>query len=128
MPQATVHLLRHGEVHNPAGVLYGRLPEFHLSELGLQMAQLLADHFRDRASQGAKIVYLVASPLKPPSAALTISDGTASRRRKSPARGGGLSRDHGRGYCCEDRQDGPYLIWREATLRVYIPGLMRQGR
>ena len=63
MPQATVHLLRHGEVHNPAGVLYGRLPEFHLSELGLQMAQLLADHFRDRASQGAKIVYLVASPL-----------------------------------------------------------------
>jgi broad specificity phosphatase PhoE len=27
------------------------------------MAQLLADHFRDRASQGAKIVYLVASPL-----------------------------------------------------------------
>jgi broad specificity phosphatase PhoE len=56
-------LLRHGEVHNPAGVLYGRLPEFHLSELGLQMAQLLADHFRDRASQGAKIVYLVASPL-----------------------------------------------------------------
>ena len=63
MPQATVHLLRHGEVHNPAGVLYGRLPEFHLSELGLQMAQLLADHFRERASQGAKIVYLVASPL-----------------------------------------------------------------
>jgi broad specificity phosphatase PhoE len=63
MPQATVHLLRHGEVHNPEGVLYGRLPEFHLSELGQQMAQLLADHFRERVSQGAKIVYLVASPL-----------------------------------------------------------------
>jgi broad specificity phosphatase PhoE len=63
MPQATVHLLRHGEVHNPEGVLYGKLPEFHLSELGQQMAQLLADHFRERASQGAKIVYLVASPL-----------------------------------------------------------------
>ncbi|MFJ5698559.1 histidine phosphatase family protein [Arthrobacter sp. NPDC093139] len=63
MPQATVHLLRHGEVHNPAGVLYGRLPEFHLSELGQQMAQTLAEHFRDRAAQGAKIVYLVASPL-----------------------------------------------------------------
>ena len=32
--ETTVHLLRHGEVHNPEGVLYGRLPGFHLSELG----------------------------------------------------------------------------------------------
>jgi broad specificity phosphatase PhoE len=63
MPQATVHLLRHGEVHNPDGVLYGRLPEFHLSELGREMAQLLADHFTARAAQGARIVYLAASPL-----------------------------------------------------------------
>ncbi|QCB96500.1 histidine phosphatase family protein [Arthrobacter sp. PAMC25564] len=63
MPQATVHLLRHGEVHNPDGVLYGRLPEFHLSELGRQMARVLADHFSERAAQGAKIVHLAASPL-----------------------------------------------------------------
>ncbi|MBT2554724.1 histidine phosphatase family protein [Arthrobacter sp. ISL-5] len=63
MPQATVHLLRHGEVYNPEGVLYGRLPEYHLSELGQQMAHTLAEHFRDRVSQGAKIVYLVSSPL-----------------------------------------------------------------
>lgn len=63
MPQATVHLLRHGEVHNPEGVLYGRLPEFHLSELGQQMARMLAEHFSDRAAQGAKIVHLAASPL-----------------------------------------------------------------
>lgn len=63
MPQATVHLLRHGEVHNPDGVLYGRLPEFHLSELGRQMARVLADHFSERAAEGAKIVHLVASPL-----------------------------------------------------------------
>ncbi len=63
MPQATVHLLRHGEVHNPEGVLYGRLPEFHLSELGQEMARTLAEHFSDRAAQGAKIVHLVASPL-----------------------------------------------------------------
>ena len=39
-----VHLLRHGEVHNPTGVLYGRLPGFHLSERGLQMAQMVGDH------------------------------------------------------------------------------------
>ncbi|MET1020638.1 MAG: histidine phosphatase family protein [Arthrobacter sp.] len=63
MPQATVHLLRHGEVYNPDGVLYGRLPEFHLSELGREMAQTLAEHFRERSERGAKIVHLVASPL-----------------------------------------------------------------
>ncbi|MEQ4518795.1 histidine phosphatase family protein [Pseudarthrobacter sp. B907] len=63
MPQATVHLLRHGEVHNPDGVLYGRLPEFHLSELGRQMARTLAGHFTERAAQGARIVHLAASPL-----------------------------------------------------------------
>ncbi|MGR0159252.1 histidine phosphatase family protein [Paenarthrobacter nitroguajacolicus] len=63
MPQATVHLLRHGEVHNPDAVLYGRLPEFHLSERGREMARMLADHFTARVSHGAKIVHLVASPL-----------------------------------------------------------------
>ncbi len=52
MPQATVHLLRHGEVHNPDGVLYGRLPEFHLSELGWEMAETLAAHFAERAVAG----------------------------------------------------------------------------
>ena len=63
MPHATVHLLRHGEVHNPDGVLYGRLPEFHLSERGRDMARMLAEHFTARAGNGAKIVHLVASPL-----------------------------------------------------------------
>ena len=63
MPHATVHLLRHGEVHNPDGVLYGRLPEFHLSELGREMAQTVADHFSRRVAEGANIVHLAASPL-----------------------------------------------------------------
>jgi broad specificity phosphatase PhoE len=53
-----VHLMRHGEVHNPAGVLYGRLPDYHLSELGLQMAERVAEHVADR-----DIVHLVTSPL-----------------------------------------------------------------
>ena len=44
--RTTVHLLRHGEVHNPAGVLYGRLPGFRLSEDGLQMAYDAADALR----------------------------------------------------------------------------------
>ena len=63
MQRATVHLVRHGEVHNPEGVLYGRLPEFHLSELGRQMAEQMAGHFAQRRDEGARIVHLVASPL-----------------------------------------------------------------
>jgi broad specificity phosphatase PhoE len=54
-----VHLLRHGEVHNPAGVLYGRLPGFTLSDLGQQQAELAADHLARRP-----VRYLVSSPLQ----------------------------------------------------------------
>ncbi len=54
-----VHLMRHGEVHNPEGVLYGRLPDFHLSELGKEMAERVADHL-----SGRDITHVVASPLE----------------------------------------------------------------
>ncbi|MHA7208693.1 histidine phosphatase family protein [Arthrobacter sp. MDT1-65] len=63
MQRSTVHLVRHGEVHNPEGVLYGRLPEFHLSELGRRMAEQVAGHFEEQRRAGADIVHLVASPL-----------------------------------------------------------------
>jgi broad specificity phosphatase PhoE len=53
-----VHLMRHGEVHNPTGVLYGRLPDFHLSDLGRKMADRVAEHVA-----GSDIVHLVSSPL-----------------------------------------------------------------
>ena len=42
-PDTIVHLLRHGEVHNPDGVLYGRRDGYHLSDLGRQMAEKVAD-------------------------------------------------------------------------------------
>ena len=45
--RTVVHLLRHGEVHNPTGVLYGRLPDFHLSELGREMAEMVGAHLID---------------------------------------------------------------------------------
>ncbi|MEY9836998.1 broad specificity phosphatase PhoE [Streptacidiphilus sp. EB103A] len=54
-----VHLMRHGEVHNPEGVLYGRLPDYHLSELGRKMADRVADHL-----SGRDITHVVASPLE----------------------------------------------------------------
>jgi broad specificity phosphatase PhoE len=60
MPMKTiVHLLRHGEVHNPEGVLYGRLPGYHLSERGRQMATRVAETLRDH-----DIVHLRCSPLE----------------------------------------------------------------
>jgi broad specificity phosphatase PhoE len=55
----TVHLLRHGEVHNPAKILYGRLPGYRLSENGEAMARTAADWFADR-----DVVHLVTSPLE----------------------------------------------------------------
>ena len=54
----TVHLLRHGEVHNPNGVLYGRMDGYHLSDLGRQMAHRVADALDRR-----DIAHVVASPL-----------------------------------------------------------------
>ena len=61
MPATRIHLVRHGEVHNPDGVLYGRLPNFGLSELGHQMAEASADQIR---SSGAKVSRILASPLQ----------------------------------------------------------------
>jgi broad specificity phosphatase PhoE len=54
-----VHLLRHGEVHNPDHVLYGRLPGYHLSANGRMMAAAAADFF-----DGRKVAAVFASPLE----------------------------------------------------------------
>ena len=54
-----VHLVRHGEVENPAGLLYGRLPDYHLSELGREMADRVAEDLRRR-----DVVHLRCSPLE----------------------------------------------------------------
>lgn len=57
--KTTVHLLRHGEVQNPEGILYGRASGFHLSERGRKMADRVADRIGDR-----DITHLVSSPLE----------------------------------------------------------------
>jgi broad specificity phosphatase PhoE len=56
-----LHLVRHGEVHNPDGILYGRLPGFHLSELGRRMAERAAD---DLVARQRPMTALFASPLQ----------------------------------------------------------------
>lgn len=60
MPASRLHLVRHGEVFNPQGVLYERLDGFELSETGHQMAEAAA---KELASQGREIRKLLASPL-----------------------------------------------------------------
>ena len=58
-PDTIVHLMRHGEVYNPQGILYGRRDGFHLSQLGNQMAEKVADAIKDR-----DITHLRVSPLE----------------------------------------------------------------
>ena len=57
--RTTVHLVRHGEVHNPTKMLYGRLPGFRLSERGLEQAGVAA-----RFLAGHDIVAVICSPLE----------------------------------------------------------------
>jgi broad specificity phosphatase PhoE len=57
--RTVVHLLRHGEVENPNGVLYGRLPHYHLSEAGVLMAKRAAE-----AIAGRDVVAVISSPLE----------------------------------------------------------------
>lgn len=54
-----VHVMRHGQVHNPEGVLYGRLDGFGLSDLGRRMATEMAGFW-----QKVPLTHLRCSPLQ----------------------------------------------------------------
>jgi len=54
-----VHVMRHGEVFNPEKVLYGRLPGYKLSALGLEMAERAAQYFKNN-----DLSLVVSSPLE----------------------------------------------------------------
>lgn len=54
MKTTTVYFTRHGEVHNPRKVLYGRLPRFPLSENGRKEAQNTALELKDK---GISVIY-----------------------------------------------------------------------
>ncbi|MGH3342245.1 MAG: histidine phosphatase family protein [Carbonactinosporaceae bacterium] len=59
MIETTVHLVRHGDVHNPGGILYGRLAGYHLSELGRKMSERIGDSLA-----GHNVVAVISSPLE----------------------------------------------------------------
>lgn len=61
MPADRLHLVRHGEVHNPTRVLYGRLPNFRLSTDGRTMTRQAAEYVR---SLERPVTALLASPLQ----------------------------------------------------------------
>jgi broad specificity phosphatase PhoE len=61
VPAARLHLVRHGEVHNPRRVLYGRLPNFRLSTAGRQMTREAAEYVQGLARP---VGSLVCSPLQ----------------------------------------------------------------
>jgi len=55
----TFHLVRHGEVHNPERILYGRLPGYQLSATGRQQAVAAGQYLKDRP-----LVALYSSPME----------------------------------------------------------------
>ncbi len=54
-----VHLVRHGEVHNPDKILYGRLEGYKLSKRGRAMAEATANDLADH-----DVTYLAVSPMQ----------------------------------------------------------------
>ena len=109
-PVTVVHVMCHGEVDNPGGVLYGRLPGYHLSERGQQMAQAAADALRDN-----DITLVVASPLEraqqtaaPVAAAHGLEVGVDDRLVESSSHFEGLTVGRGDG-----------ALWRRRHWKAY---------
>jgi probable phosphoglycerate mutase len=73
----SIYFVRHGHVHNPEKILYGRLPGFRLSEMGRRQAEAAADVLREtpfaaafsspqlRARQTAEIILAGRNGLEP---------------------------------------------------------------
>ena len=61
--KTVVHLLRHGLVYNPEKIIYGRLPNFHLSKIGLEMAQNIAKLTNNKRIGLSKVSKIYSSPL-----------------------------------------------------------------
>ena len=63
MPATTIHFVRHGKVENPGPLLYERLPGFHLSDVGVRMAQATA-HYIAVSPQLNTVSAVYSSPLE----------------------------------------------------------------
>lgn len=111
MSTTTVHLVRHGEVHNPGKILYGRLPGYRLSARGLAMAGLVAEHLASH-----DVTHVIASPLlraqqtaAPIAAAHHLPVETDERLIESGNHFEGLRVGHGEGRLTNPRH-WPYFV------------------
>lgn len=59
--ETVVHLIRHGKVHNPRNVRYGRAPGFHLSDLGRAQAKAAGVRLKEL---GQPLAAFISSPLE----------------------------------------------------------------
>jgi broad specificity phosphatase PhoE len=110
-PVTTVHVVRHGEVENPAGVLYGRLPGYRLSARGHEMARAVAGSLTEH-----DLTHVVASPLEraqetaaPIAAAHDLPVGTDERLLESTNHFEGLTVGRGDG-----------ALWRARHWAAYV--------
>uniref|UniRef100_A0A7C4M204 Histidine phosphatase family protein n=1 Tax=candidate division CPR3 bacterium TaxID=2268181 RepID=A0A7C4M204_UNCC3 len=58
MTKTIIYLMRHGDVHNPKKILYGRLPYFHLSKIGIEKIKEKAEILQKK-----RIQYIYTSPM-----------------------------------------------------------------
>ena len=108
-----MHLVRHGEVFNPERVLYGRLPNYRLSEQGVLMAATAAAELVER---GRPVVRVIASPLQraqesaaPIAAAFALSIDTEERIIE-PTNAFEGKRMRGQGGALRDPRNWPALV------------------
>jgi broad specificity phosphatase PhoE len=113
VPAEQIHLVRHGEVFNPQGVLYGRLPGYGLSDLGREMAEAAA---KDLVSRGRAVGALVSSPLQrtqqsaEPIAAAFDLEPTLDDRIIGPTNRFEGMRMHGRESALRDVRNWTFLV------------------
>lgn len=55
----TIYFVRHGEVHNPDGILYGQMPDFHLSATGREQASEASQYLTEKP-----LVAIYSSPME----------------------------------------------------------------
>ncbi len=105
--------MRHGEVHNPDGVLYGRMPGYRLSARGQEMAARVAEVLH---AAGHDIRAVVASPLqraqetaRPTASAYGLEVGTDERLIEAANRFEGVAVNKNRAVLAHPRYWPSYV-------------------
>ena len=90
----TLYLIRHGEVHNPDRVLYGRIPGFRISTNGHEQAEGAGSHL---AEQPLQAIY-------------------ASPQQRAQETAAHIAQPHGLAITTDERLDESYTIYEGQPL------------